>query len=112
MEKDVMKVAVINRTRHKRSYHGFGVLELKDLLQLESSRLTTKTTTEGDTSSSSPERPVTTNATVATTSSVSATSSKATDERTRQWTQVVVTILPSVSEKLVPLHFSSNYMIY
>ena len=32
MQHDVLKIAVINRTRHKRTYHGFGVLELKDLL--------------------------------------------------------------------------------
>ena len=44
MQHDVLKIAVINRTRHKRTYHGFGVLELKDLL-LADTRPTTSSTT-------------------------------------------------------------------
>jgi len=83
MQHDVLKIAVINRTRHKRTYHGFGVLELKDLL------LDTRPTTtpgpsppdaDGNCQLEVPEQA---------------------PSRINQWTNVSVTILPSVSEKLV-----------
>ena len=61
MKSDVIKLAVMNRARHKRSYHGFGVLELKDFSQ------------ESDS--------------------------------TTQWSEIQVTILPSVSDKLVHCKF-------
>ena len=68
MEDDVLKIAVINRTRHKRSYHGFGVLELKDLLRRRDEDVASK---------------------------------ESNPLFSRQWSDVEVTILPSVSEKLV-----------
>ena len=73
MEDDVLKIAVINRTRHKRSYHGFGVLELKDLLRRRDEDVASK---------------------------------ESNPLFSRQWSDVEVTILPSVSEKLVkaPIH--------
>lgn len=73
MEDDVLKIAVINRTRHKRSYHGFGVLELKDLLRRRDEDIGERDSKE--------------------------TSSNALFSR--QWSDVEVIIMPSVSEKLV-----------
>ena len=74
MENDVLKIAVINRTRHKRSYHGFGVLELKDLLK-------TRCDEVGD--------------------DVDLESGGSSSMFSSQWSDLEVTIYPSVSDKLV-----------